>query len=55
MIGPGRDVTWYVDGDQVAGHGLTQIEWQVRGGEPAGGEGRLLVDPLGRGRRSGSR
>jgi hypothetical protein len=36
-------VTWYVDGDQVAGHGLTQIDWQVRGGEPASSDGRLLV------------
>jgi hypothetical protein len=43
MIGPDRDVTWYVDGDQVAGQELTAIEWQVRGGQPARGEGRRLV------------
>jgi hypothetical protein len=43
MIAPDRDVTWYVNGDQVAEHDLTQIEWQVRGGEPAAGEGRRLV------------
>jgi hypothetical protein len=43
MIGPGRDVTWYVNGGQVASGALTQIEWEVRGGERAGGEGSLLV------------
>jgi len=43
MIGPDRDVTWYINGSQVAEHGLTQIEWEVRGGERASGEGSLLV------------
>jgi hypothetical protein len=43
MIGPGRDVTWYVDGDQIAEHGLTGIEWQVRGGSPASNAGSQLV------------
>ena len=36
-------MTWYVDGDQVAGQDLTAIEWQVRGGQPARAEGRQLV------------
>jgi len=43
MIGPDRDVTWYINGSQVAEHGLTQIEWEVRGGERTSGEGSLLV------------
>ncbi|HEY6297987.1 MAG TPA: hypothetical protein VIX15_20210, partial [Streptosporangiaceae bacterium] len=43
MIGPDRDVSWYVDGDQAASRGLTQIDWQVRGGEPASSDGHLLV------------
>jgi hypothetical protein len=43
MIGPGRDVTWYVNGDQIAEHDLTGIEWQVRGGSPASNEGSRLV------------
>ena len=43
MIGPNRDVTWYVNGDQMADHDLTGIEWQVRGGEPARSEGSQLV------------
>lgn len=43
MIGPDRDVTWYINGSQVAEHGLTQIEWDVRGGERTSGEGSLLV------------
>jgi hypothetical protein len=43
MIGPDRDVTWYLDGDQVAEQGLGQIGWQVRGGEQASSDGRLLV------------
>jgi hypothetical protein len=43
MIGPDREVTWYTDGDQAAEHGLTQISWQVRGGQPASSDGHLLV------------
>jgi hypothetical protein len=43
MIGPDRDVTWYINGSQVAEGGLTQIEWDVRGGEQTSGEGGLLV------------
>jgi hypothetical protein len=43
MIGPDRDVTWYVNGDQIAEQDLTGIEWQVRGGRPASSEGSRLV------------
>jgi N,N-dimethylformamidase beta subunit-like protein len=42
MIGPDRDVTWYINGSQVA-EGLTQIEWDVRGGERTSGQGSLMV------------
>src|ERR1700742_3482741 len=42
MIGPDRDVTWYVDGDQLAQGELSGIEWEVRGGEAAGTQGSLL-------------
>jgi hypothetical protein len=43
LVGPDRDVTWYINGGQVAEGGLTQIEWDVRGGEQTSGEGALLV------------
>ena len=55
MIGPDRDVTWYINGGQVAEDGLTQIEMAGRaaGSGPAA-RASLLVTRSARGRRSGS-
>jgi hypothetical protein len=47
MVGPDREVTWYIDGDQVAELGLTDIQWQVRGGRQTRGSAAQLVTQSG--------
>jgi hypothetical protein len=36
-VGPGRDVTWYLDGSQSSEAGLSGVRWAVQGGERVGG------------------
>jgi N,N-dimethylformamidase beta subunit-like, C-terminal len=47
MVGPDRDVTWYLNGDQAAELGLAEIEWQVRGGRQTRGCDAYLVTQSG--------
>jgi hypothetical protein len=37
MVGAGQEVSWYVDGGQLAGAALTGIRWRVTGGRSAPG------------------
>ncbi len=43
MVGPDRNVSWYLDGDQLTSLRLTDVEWQIRGGDQVGAEHSHLI------------